>query len=332
VAKLRAGSGKVSRTAVLAWSVLSFAGCSAIAGLDSIQEQACAPNCGDAAVADSRAPVDSSAQSDSAQVDTSTVNDSSMTEDTSPVQDSGTTTVDSGGPQDSGVIDTGTIIDAPPVDDAPFDSGCGDLNSTSNCSACGDKCAPNSSSVTSQACCAGTVCPGSTNGVNNSCQYTCATGYLDCDGPAGTNPPNTNGCECHVPGATASQCCAGGCPVQHVDGLVGQTYYPKSDTFYDCVPAGTMNIQLAADACAAYVTARGGNAATNCGEFGPTDGGPPDSVCAITAGNCGSNCTGYDGDCICWTASGTYKGQVLDPVALGLDDKCYTGQSSLTFN
>ncbi len=315
----------------MAWAVLSLAGCSTIAGLDGIQEQSCAPNCGDAAV-DSRAPDDSSMQSDSEQADTSTGTDSSMTEDTaSPGQDSGMT-VDSGGMQDSGVIDTGTIVDAPPVDDAPFDSGCGNLNSVNNCSACGDKCAAVNTIQTSSSCCAGTSCPGSTNGVNNSCQYTCATGYLDCNGAANTNPPNVDGCECHAPGATVAQCCGGGCPVQHTDGLVGKSYYPASPTFYDCIPAMTMNINLAVDACAAYVTARGGNAATNCGEFGPQDGGPADSVCAITNGNCGTNCTGYMGDCICWTASGTYKGQVLDPVAQGLDNQCYIGSSSLMFN
>src|SRR6202044_1696110 len=140
----------------------------------------------------------------------------------------------------------------------------------------------------------------------------------------------SDGCECAAP--TGTSCCGQACPTEHTDGLIGgQSYYPASPNFYDCVPTGTMNIQLAQDACIAYVTARSGTAA-NCGEFGPEDGGPPDSVCAITAGNCGTNCTGYLGDCICWTASGAYKGQVLDPVAQGLNDQCYEGMSSLTFN
>jgi hypothetical protein len=322
--------GRVSSTAILAWSLVSVAGCSAIAGLDSIQEESCAPNCDDdASVVDSKAPGEES-PADTGQTDSSQGDDSSMADTSSP-QDSSTT--DTGTTvQDSGPIDTGTVSDAPPVDDAAFDSGCGDLNSINNCSACNDKCAPNSASVTSQACCAGTTCPGSTNGVNNSCVYTCATGYLDCDGPAGTNPPNLDGCECHAPGATASQCCGGGCPVQHDDGLVGKSYYPANPDFYDCVPTGTIDLELAQDACDAYVTARGGVAATNCGEFGPEDGGPADSVCAITTGNCGGSCTGFLGDCICWTASGTYVGQVLDPVAQGLDDECYVGPSSLKFN
>jgi hypothetical protein len=314
--------GRVSRAAVVAWSLVSVAGCSAIAGLDSIQEESCAPNCeGDAATMDGKAPGDSALQGD-----TSPGNDSTSMTDTS-TQDSGTM-ADTGGGQDSQVNDTGSVSDAPPFDDAPFDSGCGDLNTTTNCSACGDTCQATGASQTQ------TSCNGPTNGVGSTCSYTCATGYLDCDGIAGTNPPDLNGCECHAPGATASQCCSGGCPVQHVTGLVGgEPYYPASDIFYDCVPTSTgVDLQLAQDACSAYVAARGGVPATNCGEFGPTDGGPPDSVCAITAGNCGSSCTGYDGDCICWTASGTYKGQVLDPVAQGLNDECYTGSSSLTFH
>jgi hypothetical protein len=321
--------GKVSLTAVFIWSLLGFAGCSAIAGLDSIQEESCAPNCGDAAM---NPPMDSSVQ-ESSQADTSTGGDTSMSQDSGMTpQDSGMMMSDTGGGgQDSGVVDTGSGMD---VDMNPFDSGCGDLNTTTNCSACGDHCAAVGPMQTAASCCAGSTCPGSTDGQGNSCSYTCATGYLDCDGLAGTNPPNLNGCECHAPNATASQCCSGACPVPHVTGLVGsQSYYPPNDNFYDCVPLSAgITLQLAQDACAAYVTYRGGNPATNCGEFGPTDGGPADSVCAITAGNCGSNCTGYLGDCICWTASGTYQGQVLDPVAQGLNDQCYIGQSSLTFH
>ncbi len=324
MAKLRARSGKVSRTAVIAWSVLSFVGCSAIAGLDGIQEQGCAPDCGDAAVGDSKAPGDTSVVGDSQQADTSPGNDSAMAE--ASVDSS--TTVDSGG--DSSSSDTGTIPDVviPPdvkIDDAAFDgTGCGDLNTTANCGGCGLKC--NLTFANQAQCCTQSACPGSTDGTGDSCTYTCQNGHLDCNA---ATPPDSDGCECAAPTGTA--CCGQTCPIQHTDGLIGSKY-PSNPNFYDCTPAGTMNIGLAQDACAAYVTAKGGNAATNCGEFGPIDGGPPDSVCAITAGNCGSNCTGYLGDCICWTASGTYKGQVLDPVAQGLDNQCYTGSSSLTFN
>ena len=320
--------GKVSLTAAVVWSLLGLAGCSAIAGLDSIQEESCAPNCGDAATMDSQAPPgDSSMQGDSTQADTSPGTDSTSPDASMPV-DSGMVDTGGGG-QDTGVIDTGS----PPFDaGAPFDSGCGDLNTTANCSACGDQCAGVGQMQTAAACCSGGNCPGLTDGQGNSCTYTCATGYLDCDGLAGTNPPNTNGCECHAPNATASQCCSGTCPVPHVTGLVGQSYYPTNENFYDCVPAGMMNLQLAQDACNAYVTARGGTGAANCAPFGPTDGGPADSVCAIASTNCGSACTGFLGDCICWTSAGTYQGQVLDPVANGLNNQCYYGQSSLTFH
>jgi hypothetical protein len=314
--------GKLSLTAVVVWSLVGLAGCSAIAGLDGIQEESCAPNCGDAATSP---PQDSSTQETSL-AESSQGNDSSSGGDTSMTQDSGMANDTGGGGQDSGVVDTGSGIDAPFDAGPPFDSGCGDLNTTTNCSACGDQCAAVGPMQTSAS------CPGLTDGQGNSCVYTCATGYLDCDGPAGTNPPNLNGCECHAPNATASQCCSGGCPVSHVTGLVGQSYYPTSDIFYDCVPTGTMNLQLALDACAAYVVARGGTAATNCSEFGPTDGGLPDGVCAITSNQCTTNCTGFLGDCICWTYSGTYEGQVLDPVAQGLNNQCYIGNSSLTFH
>jgi len=277
-------------------------------------------------------PGDSSTQGDSTQADTSQNSDSTSPDSSMPV-DSGMMDDTGGGGQDSGATDTGSVMEASFDAGPPFDSGCGDLNTTTNCSACGDHCAAVGPMQTAANCCSGSNCPGSTDGQGNSCTYTCATGYLDCDGIAGTNPPNTNGCECHAPNATASQCCSGTCPVAHVTGLVGsQPYYPPNDTFYDCIPAGTMNIQLALDACAAYVVARNGTAATNCGEFGPQDGGMPDSVCAITTGNCGTNCTGFLGDCICWTSSGTYQGQVLDPVAQGLNNMCYLGPSSLTFH
>lgn len=319
--------GKVSLTAVAVWSLVGLAGCSAIAGLDSIQEQSCAPNCGDAGM---QPPGDSSTQGDSTQADTSPGSDSTSP-DASMTVDSGMV-ADTGGGQDSGVVDTGTVMEAAPFDAGPpFDSGCGDLNTTTNCSACGDHCAAVGPMQTAADCCSGSNCPGSTDGQGNSCSYTCATGHLDCNGPAGTNPPNLDGCECAV-SAGVTQCCGGACPVQHITGLVGQSYYPASDVFYDCVAAGTMDLQLAQDACNAYVTARGGTGAANCSPFGPTDGGPADSVCAITSSNCGSACTGFLGDCICWTSSGTYQGQVLDPVANGLNNMCYYGQSSLTFH
>ncbi len=323
MAKLGGRSGKVSRTAIIAWSLLSFAGCSAIAGLDGIQEESCAPNCGDAAVIDGKAG-DSSLQSDGPS-DSSPVDDSSMADTNSP--DTGTMSQDSSGGQDSGVIDSGAPVDAPPFDDAPFDSGCGNLNTTSNCSACGDICAAVNTVQTSAS------CPGSTNGVGVSCEYTCATGYLDCDGPAGTNPPNINGCECHVPGATQAQCCAsqgGDCPISHNNGLTAATSpTPAAITFWDCFPACTTTscmAQVAQDACIAFVGAAN---AAQCQAYGQADASTPDSYC-----NGGNNDTAVNGDCICWTFAGQWTGTFLDPKQQGLSSpqNCYYGGSSGTFH
>jgi hypothetical protein len=268
---------------------------------------------------------------------------------TSPDQSSGddvSTGPETGGPEaaaDAGKHDGSTLdaakevgVDAPAAEAAPeaaadvaqeaapdappdvaaetgggFDSGCGPLNSVLNCSACGDTCAPVSASVTSAA------CPGAVDGTGATCSYTCATGYLDCDGL--TNPPNLNGCECHVPGATPAQCCAasgGDCPVQHHNGL-NQT----SSIFYDCVPTGTMSAQLAQDACIAYVGAAN---AVQCQQYTEGDASVPDSYCS------GS----FTGDCVCWTYSGVYVGTVFDAQAQGAPDptQCYYGFTATTFN
>lgn len=214
------------------------------------------------------------------------------------------------------VQDTGP--DAP-----PFDSGCGPLNVPANCGACMQACTPTNANSAG--------CSGQVDGTGANCSYMCKSGFLDCNQ---INAPNTDGCECQYSGvSTAPTCCADQCPVKHTDGLVGQSYYPQSPYFYDCVPAGTMNQQLASDACAAYVTARGGAPSTYCLPFGPSDGGPPDSYCAASCTN-PTTCTGFMNDCICWTFSGTYVGTYLDPQAYGIPmpQMCYTGASSGTFN
>ena len=322
----------VSGLAGLAW-LASLAGCSAIAGLDGIQEQACAPSCGDSGVlpdgttpaegstADTGAPInDSSVQAEGAQGD-----DSAALEDTStPGLDSAAQ--DSGAGKDgasAGASDA--VSDAPPFSDAPFDSGCGDLNTVVNCSACNDKCAAVDTIQTSAS------CPGSTNGAGASCQYTCATGHLDCNGPAGTNPPNLDGCECAVPaGVTQAQCCAkqgGDCPVAHTNGLSGSTMPPAMEIqFFDCVPTGTMNATLAYDACVAFV---GASQASQCQAYGQADSGTADSYC-----NGGNSDTAANGDCICWTFSGPNAGTFLDPAAAGIPSpqNCYYGQTTGTFN
>ena len=312
----------VPRLAFVGWFVVSAGGCAAISGLDSIQEEECAPLCGDAQAGKDSTAADAPGVDTSTSPDTSTAADTSSGSDTGSVVDSTSPPVDAPsevGPTDAseastkdggtdGAVDGGE--DGSP--DAPFDSGCGPLNTTTNCSACGDKCAPTSTSVTSAS------CGGDSNGFGATCSYTCATGYLDCNGA--TNPPDLDGCECHVPGATQSQCCAtsgGDCPVQHKNGL-GQS----TSLFYDCVPAGTINSQLANDACIAYVGAA--NAADCQPYYASEDAAAPDSWCSGAA----------TGDCICWTFLGQYSGTVCDAKAAGAPDptQCYFAPTTGTFN
>lgn len=279
--------GKVSLTAAVVWSLVGLAGCSAIAGLDSIQEESCAPNCGDAGLTDGQQPPgDSSMQGDSNQADTS-----SSGGDTSTTQDSGIVGADTGGGgQDSGIVDTGTTVsDGPAIDDAPFDSACGNLNTTTNCGACGASCAaPNTDNETASFCCTGSTCPGSTNGAGDTCTYTCKPNYLDCN--AATLPVDNDGCECKA--ATGVACCSGGnCPVQHDydKDVVGAT-------FYDCVAAGAFNSTDAMDACEAYAGV-GQCDVMHSGYYCTyADGGlAGDMVCSDGTGAPACACWGYDG-------------------------------------
>jgi hypothetical protein len=202
--------------------------------------------------------------------------------------------------------------------DAPFDSGCGPLNVPANCGACAQACTPTNANSAS--------CSGQVDGNGANCSYVCKSGFLDCDK---INVPNTNGCECPYSGvSTAPACCADKCPTKHNDGLTGQSYYPPSPYFYDCVAAGTMNSTLAQDACNAYVVGRGG-AANYCQPFGPADGGAPDSWCSASAQG-----AGFMSDCICWSFSGQWAGTYLDPQQAGISmpQNCYTGGQSGTFN
>lgn len=328
-AVIRASRASAHVLLLSALGVLAFGGCSSIVGLDGIQEQACAPHCGtDASSSSSGSDVDSMA-GDSAMIVDSTSNLDSTQADTGSSSgtsgsSSGTSGSSSGGDSSMGepdaAKDTGTAVDTGTYDDAPFDSGCGSLNTTANCGSCGIKCASVGASQNSAQCCSGAMCPGSTNGNGDTCSYTCTTGHLDCNA---LTPPDSDGCECPYSGVTtAPSCCADQCPTQHSDGLVGGSY--PNPTFYDCEATGAMDQQLALDACGAYVTAKGGSQTANCALFGPVDGGPPDSVCAIVTQNCGMNCTGFANDCNCWIFSGTFKGMAFDPKAAGAPDaQCY---------
>jgi hypothetical protein len=297
--------------AFVAWFVVSAGGCAAITGLDSISEQDCAPNCSDAqATKDVTVDVpsgDSTAAEASSGMDTGSVEatlDGPGTQDTSK-------------PSEASTKDAG--MDAPveaPADapegsspDAPFDSGCGDLNTTTNCSACGDKCASTMTIETTS------TCGGDTNGFAATCSYTCASGHQDCNA---ANAPNLDGCECMVAGATQAQCCLGtaSCPITHNNGL-----NQASSRFFDCDTYAANPSQVADDACIAYVGAAN---AGQCGPYSDSDASTVDSWCSGA----------FTGDCICWTFAGQYAGQVYDAKAQGapMPSSCYYGQSATLFN
>jgi hypothetical protein len=307
---------RARRVAFVAWFVVSVGGCAAITGLDNIQEQACGAQCDASSSADNAGDVAADQASEHAAeasgMDQNAPEAAAEAASDGPGTETSAETSTPEGGHEAGV-------DAPPdvaYDDAPFDSGCGNLNTTTNCGACGDTCAAVNTSQTASMCCSSGACPGSTNGTNDSCQYTCATGHLDCNS---ATAPNTDGCECTAP--STAPCCVnsgGDCPSKHINGL-----NQASSTFWDCVPTGTINAQLALDACTAYVASQGA-AADNCQQYGDADAAAPDSYCsgAVT------------GDCVCWTYSGQYEGQVFDPKAMGASpaSDCYYGPSTETFD
>jgi hypothetical protein len=227
--------------------------------------------------------------------DTAPANDVSQQNDTS--------TSDSNSSQDTSVADVQTQEtsageggteggqDAPSDSpkDSPAESACGPTDTATNCGACGQACT--ATNATNPQCTSGT-----------SCTYTCSTGYLDCNASVA---PDTDGCECHSPGATQTNCgngtngALGCCPVQHNDGLNQGT--PK---FFDCNPAGQFSLSLAIDACANFT-----GTASQCtqGQCVGLDGGTDGDlvVCA----------TGSSTDCPCWTFAGPDVGYEHDPHA-----------------
>lgn len=287
---------RLSRAAVVVWSGILLGGCAAIAGLDQIQETECAPNC-DAGTVDAIVDhtVDSPLQGDDSQPPQSDATQDTTGDDTGQPEASSD---DSSTGHDSGMADGPTTDasdggpDAPA--DAPFDSGCGPLDTTSNCSACGDKCAVSGTAASQTS----TSCKGPVNGAGATCSYTCATGYLDCN--ASLNPPDLDGCECHSPGATPANCGSNGCcPVQHNNGL-GMS----NSTFYDCVVGGTYNSTLAKDACISYVGTANASECAQYNTMGCDDSGTYDLAW----------CSGMGGasDCICWFYSGPDTGKIYD--------------------
>ena len=299
-----------SRVAFVGWFLVFAGGCAAVTGLDSISEQDCAPLCGDAQTKDVTVDVPSSSDSSpdtsvGAETASEAAQDSSMLQDTSTHPDASDT-----GAKDTGApVDTGVEAPEGSSPDAPFDSGCGNLNTTTNCSACGDKCASTATIETSSS------CSGDTNGFSATCSYTCASGYQDCNS---ANVPNLDGCECHVVGATQADCClgTGTCPVTHNNGL-----NQASSRFFDCSTYAANPSQVAQDACIAYVAVAN---ASQCQQYTDTDTGLPDSWCSGA----------FTGDCICWTYSGQYAGTLYDAKAQGAPtpSQCYYGPTTTLFN
>ncbi len=162
-------------------------GCAAVLGMDELP----GPDGSDASLDGAL-----DAQSDGA--DTSVAPDAPDTLDTEG--DDATTpdssiddTADTADTADSRATDTGAV-DANDTGGAdtkpPGDSGCGPLNTVSNCSACGVACDTTNSN--------GRVCDGT------SCQYSgCKAGWADCTSAA----PDQDGCE--TPTSTLTNC--GGC-------------------------------------------------------------------------------------------------------------------------
>jgi hypothetical protein len=88
-----------------------------------------------------------------------------------------------------------------------------------------------------------------------------------------------NGCE------TSAPACDGGCPTMHSNGL-GQS-------FYDCLPLGTITMAQAFEACLALT-----------GDAGACANDP------VTCGAGDQVCTTASSDCACWRYNGTNAGKV----------------------
>jgi hypothetical protein len=279
--------------AIAVWLGSAASGCAVITGLDSLAEQDCAPYCGDAQSGDTTARdgegsgYESSSISDRAMavIDSSSEHSSA---EAAPSRDAPAETLmgtDAGGsgqdaardaPGDSAPVDVVLDVALDVTSDVPTraDAGCGPLDVVTNCSACGEVCDPLNATKPE---CSGTTC-----------SYTCNTGYVDCNSQ--TNPPDTDGCECRIPGGTVADCCSGACPVGH-----NYDQDITSGGFYDCVAAGTYNGTIAKDACAAFAGGAGSCSDWTCTSY--ADGGLiADMVCSDGPGAPACACWAYDGD------------------------------------
>ena len=292
--------GRVSRTAVVAWTLVTLGGCASITGLSDITEQQCAPNCdgGNTDVTIGEGGEDSSSSSGSGGSSSGSDTGSSSGSSGSSSGSSGSSSggMDSGpdGPADTG-IDSGGC----PSGDLSCDGGCVQ-DGVQNCGGCGQACAAAGGNGVKAN---GTACTGTT------CLYQCQTGYLDCNGGVGFDP---DGCECNATAAASAACCGTACPIEHSvgTGLSGGV----SSNFYDCVATGSYTSQLATDACAAYF-----GTASDCTGPGQcttsTDAGSGDYVV------CGSTNLGT-AECICWEYQGPNVGKLLTTTGANLG-QCY---------
>jgi hypothetical protein len=324
---------RISRWAFVAWVVVASGGCAAVTGLDSLQEQDCAPNCGDAHAADG-ATGDHTSTPDAPDDQTSSGDDSTASEG-STVEAAAETGAESGheasadGPAETSAKDggeagsdasdaakeTGVEAGTEAGTDAPADvvadtgidapeTGCGATNTLQNCGACGQAC---SSGGTNGVKGSGAGCTGTT------CLYQCTTGFLDCNASVGYDP---DGCECDTTLATTAACCGTACPIGHI---VGQNLPgAASANFYDCTPAGTFTSQLATDACSAYFGTPGDcflpGQCTNSSDAGTGDFVVCGSVTATS-------------ECICWEYQGPNVGKVTAATGIELGNCICPGSS-----
>jgi hypothetical protein len=294
--------------------VLGLAGCAAVTGLQSIEESPCPFGCdgaaGDDGAADSTVSAQESGGADTnSSADANAAGDARNMDGTAHPSDSGRTDATSeadsgdrdGSPSISTDAEAGTYDaghDGAAADSGTNgDSGCGPLDTVTNCGACGVECpAPNDATGVSSAMCAGTTC-----------QYTCNAGYLDCNASV---PPDSDGCECAWSGAITPTCCTeDACPSAHITGFATQPS-GASETFYDCETA--VSEKLAMDACTAY-----SGSASYCVAIGCGSPSPKIVVCNTKAP--------ISQDSVCWAYAGTAAGWVYDAGAYPIPFTCPSG-------
>jgi hypothetical protein len=303
---------RVSLATFFVWIVVGLAGCATVAGLESIQESPCPFGCdgsadddgstdstvnaADTSSADTRSSADTAAADGSVDVvDTDNfahVPDGSRSDATedAPSSEADTGASDGNAKADAHDGAVGSDAEAGAHDGSAadaksdVDSGCGPLNTVTNCGACGVACpAAGDNAGVGTAMCTGTTC-----------QYTCSAGYLDCNASVA---PDTDGCECAWSGPIAATCCMGNaCPSPHLTGFANGPS-GASQTFYDCETMVTL--KLAMDACIAYSGDQMYCAATSCGASTTNT-----VVCNLTSP--------VSQDDVCWGFSGTGAGWVYD--------------------